>query len=407
MSKTIRNVLVVNAGSSSLKFMLFNMENEAMLAKGQVERIGLDNSLFTYETNGYSEKKSVCKAPNHTVAIELVCNALINPEKGACLTSFDDIDAVGHRTVHGGEKFSAPALLDDAVIAEIQNLSHLAPLHNPASLQGIEGCKKVLPNVPHVGIFDTAFHQTMPEESYLYGLPKELYTKHGVRKYGFHGTSHKFVTQKAAEILGKPQDEINIITCHLGNGSSISAIKNGKCFDTSMGMTPLAGVMMGTRSGDFDPAIILYLLKSGYTAEQIDAMVNKESGVLALAGNGSSDMRDLVSARDEQGSKDAALAMDRLIHSYTMYVGGYIALLGRVDAIIMTGGIGENSDKTREALLDRLAGLGITYNHETNLHLRFGNGGLLSTPESKIPVYVVPTNEELMIARETFELLSK
>ncbi|MDO4527522.1 MAG: acetate kinase [bacterium] len=407
MSKSIRNVLVVNAGSSSLKFMLFNMETETMLAKGQVERIGIENSLFTYETNGFSEKKSPCEAPNHTAAIELVCNALIDANKGGCLSSFDDIDAVGHRTVHGGEKFSAPALLTDEVIAQIRDLIILAPLHNPASLQGIEGCKKVLPNVPHVGIFDTAFHQTMPEESYRYGLPTALYEKHGVRKYGFHGTSHKFVTQKAAEILGKPLDETNVITCHLGNGSSISAIKNGKCFDTSMGMTPLAGVMMGTRSGDFDPAIILFLLKQGYTPEQIDAMVNKEAGVLAMAGNGSSDMRDLVAARDEQGSKEAKLAMDRLVHSYTMYVGGYIALLGRVDAIIMTGGIGENSDKTREALLDRLAGLGIKYDHDKNVELRFGKGGLLSTEDSTIPVYVVPTNEELMIARETFELLSK
>jgi acetate kinase len=407
MSKSIRNVLVVNAGSSSLKFMLFNMETEAMLAKGQVERIGLDHALFTYETKGFAEKKSPCEAPNHTAAIELVCNALIDPNKGGCLTSFDDIDAVGHRTVHGGEKFSAPALLTDEVIAQIRDLIILAPLHNPASLQGIEGCKKVLPNVPHVGIFDTAFHQTMPEESYRYGLPKALYEKHGVRKYGFHGTSHKFVTQAAAEILGKPLDELNIVTCHLGNGSSISAIKNGKCFDTSMGMTPLAGVMMGTRSGDFDPAIILFLLKQGYTPEQIEAMVNKEAGVLAMAGNGSSDMRDLVAARDEQGSQEAKLAMDRLVHSYVMYVGGYIALLGRVDAIIMTGGIGENSDKTREALLDRLAGLGIKYDAAKNIELRFGKGGLLSTEDSSIPVYVVPTNEELMIARETFELLSK
>lgn len=407
MSTSIRNVLVVNAGSSSLKFMLFNMETETMLAKGQVERIGLENALFTYETSGFTEKKSPCEAPNHTVAIELVCNALVDKNKGGCLNSFADIDAVGHRTVHGGEKFSAPALLTDEVIAQIRDLIILAPLHNPASLQGIEGCKKVLPNVPHVGIFDTAFHQTMPEESYRYGLPKDLYEKHGVRKYGFHGTSHKFVTQAAANILGKPLDDLNIITCHLGNGSSISAIKNGKCFDTSMGMTPLAGVMMGTRSGDFDPAIILFLLKQGYTAEQIDAMINKQAGVIAMAGNGSSDMRDLVAARDEKGSAEAKLAMDRLVHSYLMYVGGYIALLGRVDAIIMTGGIGENSDKTRSALLDRLAGMGIKYDHAKNLELRFGKGGLLSTEDSSIPVYVVPTNEELMIARETFELLSK
>ena len=340
MSKAIRNILVVNAGSSSLKFMLFNMESEKMLAKGQVERIGIGGSLFTFKTEGFEEKQSACDAPDHAAAIKLACDALTDPAKGGCLKSFDDIDAVGHRIVHGGEAYSAPVLLTDEALATIDKLSPLAPLHNPACLQGVAGCKRVLANVPHVGVFDTAFHATMPAESYLYSLPPALHEKLGIRKYGFHGTSHKFVTQRAAEVLGKPLDELNIITCHLGNGSSNTAVKGGKCFDTSMGMTPLAGVTMGTRSGDLDPAVVLYLLKNGYTAEDVDKLLNKQSGMAAMTG--SSDMRD-VCAACEAGKPEAILAMAKLIHSYAMYIGGYAALLGRVDAIILTGGIGENS----------------------------------------------------------------
>lgn len=402
---SIHNVLVVNAGSSSLKFMLFDMVSEKMLAKGQVERIGIGRSLFSYSTEGFSEKQVPCEAPDHTSAVQLACNALIAPEKGGCLKALSDIDAVGHRIVHGGEKYSTPVLLTEEAQAEIVKLIPLAPLHNPASLQGVKGCEHVLPGVPHVGIFDTAFHQTMPEESYLYGLPRVLHEKLGVRKYGFHGTSHKFVTQRAAEVLGKPVETVNLVTCHLGNGSSITAVKDGKCWDTSMGMTPLAGVMMGTRSGDFDPAIVLYLLKNGYTAEAIDKLINKESGVLALGGTGSSDMRDLCAAR-ERGESAAQLAMARLVHSYAMYVGGYVAQLGHVDAIVMTGGIGENSWETREALVKAISGLGVTLDVEVNRMCR-GSEATISGSDSAIPVMVLPTNEELMIARETFALLSK
>ncbi len=405
MSKSIRNVLVVNAGSSSLKFMLFNMETEKMLAKGQVERIGLNHSLFTFTTEGFSEKQTECEAPNHTAAVKLAVGALVDPAKGGCLSSFADIDAVGHRMVHGGDKYSAPTLLTEDAMTEIAKLNPLAPLHNPGCFQGIEACKSVLADVDHVAIFDTAFHQTMPEESYRYAVPTELYKKLGVRKYGFHGTSHKFVTNRASEKLGIPLDQMNIVTCHLGNGSSISAVKGGKCFDTSMGMTPLAGVTMGTRSGDIDPAIVLYLLKNGYTADEIDTMLNKQSGVMALGNVGSSDMRDIVAAMND-GNEEAKLAMARLVHSYAMYVGGYVALLGHVDAIIMTGGIGEYSTETREALIKAISGLGVTVDVEVNAATR-GVEACISTSESSIPVYVLPTNEELMIARETFALLSK
>ena len=401
----IRNVLVVNAGSSSLKFMLFDMEAEKMLAKGQVERIGIDNPLFTFTTGDYSEKQTLCEAPNHTAAIKLVCNALIDPAKGGCLKSFADIDAVGHRMVHGGELYSGSVLLTPEVLEAFEKLSPLAPLHNPACLQGVQGCQNVLADVPHVGVFDTAFHQTMPAESYLYALPKEVYEKYGVRKYGFHGTSHKFVTHRMAEVLGKPLDEMNIITCHLGNGSSITAVKGGKCFDTSMGMTPLAGVMMGTRSGDIDPAVVLYLLKNGFTADEIDAMMNKKGGVLALGGTGSSDMRDLCTACDE-GNEQAQVALARLVHSYAMYIGGYTALLGRVDAIVLTGGIGENSKETRAALFSAITGLGITLNAEVNNATR-GIEKIISGDDSAIPVYVIPTNEELMIARETYAVINQ
>ncbi|MEG1479961.1 MAG: acetate kinase [Kiritimatiellia bacterium] len=404
MSKSIRTVLVVNAGSSSLKFMLFDMSDEHVMAKGQVERIGMTGSRMTFKDAAGNEFRNDVDAPNHTAALTHVCKMLVDPEKG-CLKSLDEIDAVGHRIVHGGEKYSSPVLITPEAIEDIRQLTPLAPLHNPGCIDGVICCGKILGKVPHVGIFDTAFHQTMPAESYLYALPKELHDQLAVRKYGFHGTSHKFVTQRASQVLGIPLDKLSIITCHLGNGSSISAIKNGKCFDTSMGMTPLAGVMMGTRSGDVDPAVILYLLKQGYTADQIDDMFNKQGGVLALGGTGSSDMRDLCSAC-AKGSADAILTMKRLVHSYLMYIGGYIALLGHVDAIIMTGGIGENSFETREAILEHLAGFGITFDKALNQTLR-GKEGRLSNDDSSIPVYVLPTNEELMIARETFALLTK
>lgn len=407
MADSIRNILVVNAGSSSLKFMLFNMETEKMVAKGLVERIGIGNSLFTFSTEGFSEKQSPCEAPDHAAAIKLACDALTSPAKGGCLKSFDDISAVGHRIVHGGEHFISSVIVTEDVVKEIEKVSPLAPLHNPGAIQGIRGCEAVLSDVPHVVVFDTAFHQTMPEESFLYGLPRELHTKLGVRKYGFHGTSHKFITKRMAEILGKPEDQVNLVTCHLGNGSSITAVKGGKCFDTSMGMTPLAGVMMGTRSGDVDPAVVLFLLKNGYTPEQIDNFLNKQGGVLALGGTGSSDSRDLCKACDE-GKHDAIVTLAKMVHSYAMYIGGYVAMLGHVDAIVLTGGIGENSWETRAALMPRLAGLGVTFHEEDaerNKTVR-GFEATISGKDSKIPVMIVPTNEELMIARETYALLN-
>ncbi len=403
MAKEIRRILVVNAGSSSLKFMLFDMQGEHVLAKGQIERIGMDGSLFTYESDNYTAKKQATDAPNHAVALTTICNALIDAEHG-CITALDEIHAVGHRIVHGGTTYSASVLLTEDVVKQIEALTPMAPLHNPGSLQGLAGCKKVLPDVPHVGVFDTAFHQTMPEESYLYAISKEVSEKYGVRKYGFHGTSHRFVTHRAATVLDKPLDELNIITCHLGNGSSISAIRNGKVFDTSMGMTPLAGVMMGTRCGDIDPEVVIYLMKQGFSAEQIDDMMNKQGGILALAGTGSSDMRELCIAALTDKKPEAKTALDKLIHSYVMYIGGYYALLGKVDAIILTGGIGENSMEARGELLARLAGLGVKLDAARNEATRFGKEGVITADDSMLPVYVLPTNEELMIARETYEV---
>ncbi len=406
MSKEIRRILVVNAGSSSLKFMLFDMQGEVVMAKGQIERIGMKGSLFTYESGAYKASKVPTEAPNHAVALNTICAALVEPEHG-CIASLNEIHAVGHRMVHGGAKYSASVLMTDEVVKQVEDLIPMAPLHNPGSLQGLEGCKKVLGDVPHVGVFDTAFHQTMPAESYLYALPLELHEKYGVRKYGFHGTSHRFVTRRAAEVLGKPLDELNIITCHLGNGSSISAIRNGKVFDTSMGMTPLAGVMMGTRCGDIDPEVIIYLMKQGLSADEIDNMMNKQGGIQALANTGSSDMRELCAAALSGENPQARVALDKLLHTYVMYVGGYYALLGKVDAIILTGGIGENSMEARGEFLERLSGLGVKLDPERNTTTRFGKEGPISTDDSPLPVYVLPTNEELMIARETYEVATR
>lgn len=404
MKNSINKILVVNAGSSSLKYMLFNISDEKMLAKGIVERIGTSRASISYQRTGDAKITEKIPANDHTEAVQAAVNFLTNPDTGV-LKSVAEVDAIGHRIVHGGERYSESQIVTEAVKDGIRAIAPLAPLHNLAHLQGIRACEANFPNVPNVVVFDTAFHQTMPETSYLYALPIKCYTDYGIRKYGFHGTSHKYVTQKAAEMLGKPLNEINLITCHLGNGSSITAIKNGKCFDTSMGLTPLAGLVMGSRCGDLDPAVVFYLAKQGLTLEAIDTMFNKESGLLALSGTGSGDMRELVNAA-QNGSSDAQRALSIFGQRAAMYIAGYYALLGGVDAIIMTGGIGENSLDGRSEIIKRIQVLGCDLDEDRNKQALYGAPGKITTDNSKVPVYVIPTNEELMIARETLATLS-
>ena len=394
------NVLVINCGSSSLKFQLINSDTESVLAKGLCERIGIDGSL-TYQPAG-GEKVTESKAmPTHTEAIQFVIDALTDANTGV-VKSLDEIGAVGHRVVHGGEKFASSAVITDEMIKAVEECNDLAPLHNPANLIGIEACKKLMPNTPMVGVFDTAFHQTMPEEAYMYGLPYEYYEKYKVRRYGFHGTSHSFVSKRTAEIMNRSYDETKTIVCHLGNGASICAVKNGKSVDTSMGLTPLEGLVMGTRSGDIDPAILEFLAKK----EDMDIaalmnMLNKKSGVHGVSGI-SSDFRDLT-AGAEAGNKRAQIAIDVFAYRVAKYVGSYAAAMNGVDAIAFTAGIGENVCLVREKVCDYLGYLGITLDKEANA-VR-GEEIEISTPDSKVKVYVVPTNEELAIARETVALV--
>jgi len=394
------NVLVINCGSSSLKFQLINSDTEAVLAKGLCERIGIDGSL-TYQPAG-GEKTSENKAmPTHTEAIQFVIDALTDAERGV-VKSLDEIGAVGHRVVHGGEKFASSAVITDEMIKAVEECNDLAPLHNPANLIGIAACKELMPNTPMVGVFDTAFHQTMPEEAYMYGLPYEYYEKYKVRRYGFHGTSHSFVSKRTAEIMNKPYNEVKTIVCHLGNGASICAVKNGKSVDTSMGLTPLEGLVMGTRSGDIDPAILEFLAKK----EDMDIaalmnMLNKKSGVHGVSGI-SSDFRDLT-AGAESGNKRAQIAIDVFAYRVAKYVGSYAAAMNGVDAIAFTAGIGENVCLVREKVCEYLGYLGITLNKEANATR--GEEIEISTSDSKVKVYVVPTNEELAIARETVALV--
>jgi len=394
------NVLVINCGSSSLKFQLINSDTEAVLAKGLCERIGIDGSL-TYQPAG-GEKTTENKAmPTHTEAIQFVIDALTDAE-GGVVKSLDEIGAVGHRVVHGGEKFASSAVITDEMIKAVEECNDLAPLHNPANLIGIAACKELMPNTPMVGVFDTAFHQTMPEEAYMYGLPYEYYEKYKVRRYGFHGTSHSFVSKRTAEIMNKPYNEVKTIVCHLGNGASICAVKNGKSVDTSMGLTPLEGLVMGTRSGDIDPAILEFLAKK----EDMDIaalmnMLNKKSGVHGVSGI-SSDFRDLT-AGAESGNKRAQIAIDVFAYRVAKYVGSYAAAMNGVDAIAFTAGIGENVCLVREKVCEYLGYLGITLNKEANATR--GEEIEISTSDSKVKVYVVPTNEELAIARETVALV--
>ena len=395
------NVLVINCGSSSLKFQLINAETENVLAKGLCERIGIDGRL-TYQPAGGEKEKSDLAMPTHTEAIQFVIDALTN-EKTGVVKSLDEIGAVGHRLVHGGEKFASSVVITDEVKKAVEECNDLAPLHNPANLIGVAACEKLMPGTPMVAVFDTAFHQTMPEKAYMYGLPYEYYEKYKVRRYGFHGTSHSFVSKRAAEVMGRPYDEVKTIVCHLGNGSSVSAVLNGKCVDTSMGLTPLEGLVMGTRSGDIDPAIMEFIAKK----ENLDIagmmnVLNKKSGLLGLSGGLSSDFRDLNDAA-QSGNEDAANAIDVLCYGIAKFVGGYVAAMNGVDAIVFTAGIGENAIPVREKVVSYLGYLGVTLDKEAN-GVR-GEEIVISTPDSKVKVAVIPTNEELAICRETVALV--
>ncbi len=395
------NVLVINCGSSSLKYQLINSDTEAVLAKGLCERIGIDGRLV-YQKAGLDKEITEAPMPTHKEAIQMVLDALTNEKTGA-LKSLSEVDAIGHRVVHGGEKFAKSVVIDDEVIAAVEECNDLAPLHNPANLIGIRVCAELMPGVPQVGVFDTAFHQTMPAKAYLYGLPIEYYDKYKVRRYGFHGTSHSFVSKRAIEFLGLDKNNSKVIVCHLGNGSSISAVVNGECVDTTMGLTPLEGVVMGTRSGNIDPAIMEFISKKeGLDIDGMMTVLNKKSGLLGLSGGVSSDMRDLEAAA-ESGNKNAENAVDVLCYSITKFVGGYVAAMNGVDAIVFTAGIGENDGKVRKAVVDNLGYLGITLDEEANK--KRGEDIVISTADSKVKVAVIPTNEELMICRETVSLV--
>ncbi|MCC9089182.1 acetate kinase [Bacillus pumilus] len=390
-------IIAINAGSSSLKFQLFDMPEETVLTKGLVERIGMDNSIFTISVDG-EKKTEITDIPDHAVAVKMLLEKLTEFN---IIKDFNEIDGVGHRVVHGGEKFSDSVLLTDEVINEIDQLSELAPLHNPANVVGIKAFKQILPDVPAIAVFDTAFHQTMPEQSYLYSLPYDYYKNFGIRKYGFHGTSHKFVTERASELLGRPLEELRLISCHLGNGASIAAVEGGKSIDTSMGFTPLAGVAMGTRSGNIDPALIPFIMeKTGHTAEEVLSTLNKKSGLLGVSGL-SSDLRDIEEATEE-GNDRAEVALDIFASRIHKYIGSYAARMNGVDAIIFTAGIGENSSEVRARVLRGLEFMGVYWDPSLN-NMR-GEEAFISYPHSPVKVIVIPTNEEVMIARDVMRL---
>ena len=396
------NVLVINCGSSSLKFQLINAETENVLAKGLCERIGIDGRL-TYQPAGGEKEKSDLAMPTHTEAIQFVIDALTN-EKTGVVKSLDEIGAVGHRLVHGGEKFASSVVITDEVKKAVEECNDLAPLHNPANLIGVAACEKLMPGTPMVAVFDTAFHQTMPEKAYMYGLSYAYYEIYKVRRYGFHGTSHSFVSKRAAEVMGKSYDEVKTIVCHLGNGSSVSAVLNGKCVDTSMGLTPLEGLVMGTRSGDIDPAIMEFIAKKeNLDIDGVMEVLNKKSGVFGISGGLSSDFRDLTDAMNA-GDKKAKIAMDVFSYRVAKYIGSYAAAMNGVDDIVFTAGIGENDDYVREEVCKYLGYLGVDFDTEVNTGLR-GKEAELTKEGSKVKVFVIPTNEELAIARETLALV--
>ncbi|MEE1170691.1 MAG: acetate kinase [Anaerovoracaceae bacterium] len=394
-------ILVINCGSSSLKYQVLNMDGEILMAKGLVERIGMEGSVITHEKTG--EEKWVNEVPmeSHKEAIKQVLDAIVDPDHGV-LKDMSELGAVGHRVVHAGEKFASSVMITPEVIAALEECVDLAPLHNPPNLLGIEACQELMPNTPMVGVFDTAFHQTMPPESFIYAIPYEMYTKHGIRRYGFHGTSHKYVAQRAAELLNNNLDEMKIITCHLGNGASVSAIKYGKCIDTSMGFTPLEGLVMGTRSGDIDPAIVTYMRqKENLEQGQANEILNKKSGVLGISGI-SSDFRDIEAAAEE-GNERAILALKVFAHKVRFYIGAYIAEMNGVDAIVFTAGVGENDIGMRDIICNNLGNLGIKLDVVKN-KVR-GQEMIISRDDSPVKIVLIPTNEELMIARDTLQIV--
>lgn len=389
-------ILVINCGSSSLKYQLFDMTDESVLCKGLVERIAINGSKLTHKVG--DEKLVIEKdMKDHTTAIKYVFDALLD-EKYGVVKSLDEIGAIGHRVLHGGDKLTKSTIIDDAVIAKVEEFIKFGPLHNPANLMGIRACEQLVPGKKNVAVFDTSFHQTMPAKTFMYGIPYEYYEDYRLRKFGFHGTSHRYVTLRTGELLGR--NDLNIITVHLGNGSSISAIKEGKCYDTSMGLTPLEGLIMGTRSGDIDPTVMTFLMnEKGYSADEMNQILNKKSGVLGVSGL-SSDFRDLEEAADN-GNERARLALDMFITRVRKYIGGYMAELGHVDAISFAGGIGENSSIIRKAVLENMEEYGIIIDDKKN---DTREESIISADNSRIKVLIVPTNEELMIARDTFEL---
>ena len=395
-------VLVINCGSSSLKYQVLNMTNELLLAKGLVERIGMDGSVITHEKIGSEDKfKLTVPMESHKDAIGHVLAALTDKEHGV-VRSMDELAAVGHRVVHAGEKYAKSVLVAPDVLAALEECIELAPLHNPPNLLGIEACRELMPGKPMVAVFDTAFHQTMPPESYIYALPYEYYQKYGVRRYGFHGTSHKYVAERTADILNVNLDDLKIITCHLGNGASVSAIKRGVCIDTSMGFTPLEGLVMGTRSGDLDPAIFSFLIeKENISAKELNDILNKKSGVLGISGV-SSDFRD-IGAAAEEGNERALLALKVFAHRVRFYIGAYIAEMNGVDAIVFTAGVGENDISTRDIICNDLGNLGIKLDLVKN-KVR-GKEMIISRDDSRVKIILIPTNEELMIARDTYEIV--
>lgn len=395
-------ILVINAGSSSLKYQLIDMQNEKVLAKGIAERIGSEDSVLKHTVAGKDrvEFKKVMKS--HIDAVKIVLNVLVDAKYGV-IKSMSEINAVGHRVLHGGEKFTASVIVNDEVKQAIQDNAELGPLHNPANLMGINACENVMPSVPQVAVFDTAFHQTMPREAYLYALPYDAYKRLRIRRYGFHGTSHRYVSKRAADFLKKPITDLKMITCHLGNGSSIAAVKYGKCIDTSMGLTPLEGLVMGTRCGDIDPAIVPYIMKKdNLTPDEMDTYMNKKSGVLGISGL-SSDFRDLEDAA-AKGHEGAKLALDMFVYRIKKYIGSYAAAMDGVDVIVFTGGIGENTKIIRKAVCDNMSYLGIKLDSEKN-NIK-GIESEINAADSKVKVVVIPTNEELMIARDTLELVT-